>query len=138
LLATTVSEKNGSRRSGQNFTGSILPVLQSFVKRGSGRAGCNLFLFAFRIRFAEVWCIDSHGVTEEWDEFAKTTIAWTAAICRWVEFCFGPERFRHRGTDTHTANHPTGSGGEGCEERVVWRNGYGKSGRNRRVILSSS
>src|SRR6266481_1807832 len=66
-----------------------------------------------------------------WDAFSKTPTASNSVICFRVELHLGAEPTRHSGADSRTAKALCSS----CGDR--WRNGNGKSDRNRRILLPS-
>src|SRR6267154_5452342 len=66
-----------------------------------------------------------------WDAFSKTSTASNPVICFRVELHLGAEPTRHSGADSRTAKALCSS----CGDR--WRNGNGKSDRNRRILLPS-
>src|SRR5229473_4686786 len=72
-----------------------------------------------------------------WDAFSKTPIASYSVICFRVELHLGAEPTRHGRADSCTAKALSSS----CRGRRSrwdrWRNGNGKSDRNRRILLPS-
>src|SRR5882724_2440540 len=72
-----------------------------------------------------------------WDAFSKTPTASNSVICFRVELHLGAEPTRHSGADSRAAKDLSAPCGGRCSRCGRWRNGNGKSDRNRRILLSS-
>src|SRR6266478_3972687 len=94
------------------------------------------------LRFPEPVCagiVPRAGLFSEggWDAFSKTPTASNSVICFRVELHLGAEPTRHSGADSRTAKDLSSPCGGRCSRCGRWRNGNGKSDRNRRILLSS-
>src|SRR5207253_373054 len=72
-----------------------------------------------------------------WDAFSKTPTAANSVLCFRVELHLRAEPTRHSGADSRTAKDLSSPCGGRCSRWDRWRNGNGKSERNRRILLSS-
>src|SRR6266853_487484 len=72
------------------------------------------------------------------DAFSKTPTASNPVICFRVELHLEPEPTRHSGADSRSANDLSSPCGGSRWAWARWRNGNGKSDRNRRTVLPSS
>src|SRR6266852_177699 len=72
-----------------------------------------------------------------WDAFSKTPTASNSVICFRVELHVESEPTRHRCADGHTTKGLASPCGGRCSRWDCWRNGNGKSDRNRRILLPS-
>src|SRR5206468_5785642 len=72
-----------------------------------------------------------------WDAFSKTPSASNSVICFRVELPLGAKPTRHSRADNHAAKCPSSPCGGCCSRGDRWRNGNGKSDRNRRILLPS-
>src|SRR5690242_9512986 len=70
-----------------------------------------------------------------WDAFSKTPTAANSVICFRVELHVESEPTRHRCADSRTAKGLASPCGGRCSGWDCWRNGNGKSDRNRRILL---
>src|SRR5437870_11431290 len=98
----------------------------------------NLSLYASQDPFAQVSYLVVTLFSEgRWDAFSKTPTASNSVICFRVELHLGAEPTRHSGADSRTAKDLSSPCGGRCSRCGRWRNGNGKSDRNRRILLSS-
>src|SRR6202790_2793389 len=83
--------------------------------------------------------VDRFAILSEggWDAFSKTPTASNSVICFRVELHLGAEPTRHSRADTHAAKGLPFPCRGCCSRWDRWRNGNGKSARNRRILLPS-
>src|SRR6266849_6088785 len=72
-----------------------------------------------------------------WDAFSKTPTASNSVICFRVKLHLEPKPTRLGGADSRTAKALSSPCGGRCSRWDRWRNGNGKSDRNRRILLPS-
>jgi catechol 2,3-dioxygenase-like lactoylglutathione lyase family enzyme len=72
-----------------------------------------------------------------WDAFSKTPTASNCVICFWVELHLGAKPTRPSRADNHAAKGFSSPCRGCCSRWDRWRNGNGKSDRNRRILLPS-
>src|SRR5258707_9486095 len=72
-----------------------------------------------------------------WDAFSKTPTSSNSVTCFRVELHRGTEPTRHSRAGSRTAKALSSPFGRRCSRWDRWRNGNGKSDRNRRILLPS-
>src|SRR5882724_10383945 len=72
-----------------------------------------------------------------WNAFSETPTASNSIICFRVELHFGAEPTRDSRADSRAAKALSSPCGGRCSRWDRWRNGNGKSDRNRRILLPS-